>query len=80
MSMPNLTVENVCGDVRVMFDGVVHIHFRFDDYRGLQSWKHSATHYCIQITLADDATIKAGYDGREKWEAVIAGIVQAVAQ
>jgi hypothetical protein len=76
---PNITVENDCGSVKVMFGGVVHIHFRFDDYRGLQSWRHSDKHYCIEISLAG-ASIKAGYDSREKWEAIIAGIVAAVAQ
>lgn len=77
---PNVTVENVCGDVMVMFGVVVHLHFRFSDYRGLQTWKHSDKHYVIHIALANDAKLEAWYDGREKWEAIIAGIVKAVAQ
>lgn len=75
----NVAVENVAGDIRVMFGGVVHIHFRFDDYRGLQSWRHDDRHFVIEIAL-DGATIKAVYDDRDKWEAIIAGITAAVAQ
>lgn len=75
----DVTAENDCGSVKVMFGGVVHLHFRFYDYRGLQSWRHSTKHYCIEIVL-DGAKIEAWYDSKQKWEAVIAAIVGAVAQ
>lgn len=77
---PDIMVENLCGDVRVMFGGVVHLHFRFSDYRGLQTWKHSGKHYVIHIALAGDAKLEAWYDDHHKWVTIIAGIVQAVAQ
>jgi len=60
--------------VKVYFRGLLHLLFRLDEYRGLQSWIEAdgagGSYYFVTLYLGD-AEVTCDYDERWKWEELL---------
>lgn len=60
--------------IRVMFNGVLHLHIARDDLLGVQSWVRESqkpiTCWSIEYTLRG-GVITCDYDSEEKWRTIL---------
>ncbi len=69
----NITWNSYYGSFSVFINGIEHVSFVRDHYRGRQSWIEGVgltNRYFFEIYL-DGSEILLGYDCKETWEAVI---------
>jgi hypothetical protein len=71
-----ITVEKDFYGVKVKFDGHLHLYFRPEQFRGLQSWVKPTL--CIEITL-ENGVILCEYDDFEKFTTILDGLEKVLA-
>jgi hypothetical protein len=65
------TIRN--NTVKIFISGILHIYFRREHLRGLQSWQFGKDQFVIEVKLKD-ATLTLEYDQREKWTAILTAL------
>ncbi|MES2287581.1 MAG: hypothetical protein V4547_17940 [Bacteroidota bacterium] len=74
----NVTDDSGATEVCILINGIPHIKFTKEHYRGLQAWYISKVDFKIEIYLTDGVIIKAEYNSLQKWESVLKLINQQV--
>lgn len=73
MSEPSISVESICGHVKIYINAVLHLQFKRSNLAGMQAWIEDGGYY-IEFTLADHNVITSDYDRREMWKQILQGI------
>jgi hypothetical protein len=75
---PQVEVKAEYDALRILFNGVLHVHLIRSKFLGMQSWmRRPEGKYCIEFTMAD-GTITCDYDSQEKWQAVLDGLAKTL--
>lgn len=69
--MPQIQVVRTFDAIRVLFDGVLHLHITRSELLGVQSWvRQSQCRWFIEYTMRG-GVITCDYDGVEKWHTIL---------
>lgn len=66
-----VTSKIVEGVFKLYINGLLHIHFKVKELKGIQSWQEGEDWWCVEYSLSDMITIKSAYNARYKWEAIL---------
>lgn len=67
----SMQAESSYDAVILKFNGITHLRIKRSAYRALQAWIYGENTYCVEVVLADNASIRTEYDTAEKWKWVI---------
>lgn len=65
-----ITIENNHYDIRIKFNGILHVHIPKAKYLGLQSWRDGDNNFSIEYHLIG-GNIICEYDTIEKWTFIL---------
>lgn len=57
--------------LKIYFNGLLHLHLKLNDLVGIQSWIHGEKEYYIEYTFKE-GKVTSAYEDRGRWEEVLA--------
>lgn len=67
----NISFDRKYEQLRIFFDGSLHLHLKLIDLIGFQSWIHGSSEYYIEYTFTSGTKITSAYQDIERWKALL---------
>lgn len=67
----NITAERRYEQLRIYFDGNLHVYIKLLDLVSIQSWIHGEKEYLIEYNFKDGVKMTSAYGEKEKWLKVL---------
>lgn len=67
----NITCNRKYEQLRIYFDGLLHLQLKLIDLIGFQSWIHGDNEYFIEYYFSSGTKITTAHGDRNKWESVL---------